>query len=68
MNWKMVRSAGDGTLSGAEAGGTKVYGTETHIEVQRLLLGVLGAAGRVRPESLVLCCPDRSSSSPGRAS
>ncbi|NIJ12905.1 hypothetical protein FHU38_003249 [Saccharomonospora amisosensis] len=51
MNWKMVRSAGDGTLSGAEAGGTKVYGTETHIEVQRLLLGVLGAAGRVRPES-----------------
>lgn len=51
MNWKMVQSAGEGTLSGAEAGGTKVYGTETHVEVQRLLLGVLGAAGRIRPES-----------------
>lgn len=51
MNWKMVRSAGEGTLSGAEAGGTKVYGTETHVAVQRLLLGVLGAAGRIRPES-----------------
>ncbi|WP_019807669.1 acyl-CoA dehydrogenase family protein [Saccharomonospora halophila] len=51
LNWRMVGSAGDGTLTGAEAGATKVYGTETHVEVQRLLLGVLGAAGRVRPES-----------------
>lgn len=51
LNWKMVGAASDNTLSGAEAGSTKVYGTETHIEVQRLLLGVLGAAGRIRPDS-----------------
>jgi len=29
----------------------KVYGTETHVEVYRLLLGVVGAAGYLRPGS-----------------
>lgn len=29
----------------------KAYGTETHIDVQRTLTGILGAAGRIRPES-----------------
>lgn len=51
LNWKMVESASNNTLTGPEAGSTKVYGTETHIEVQRRLLGVIGAAGRVRPGS-----------------
>lgn len=50
-NWKMTSAVSKGTLSGADAAGAKVYGTETHVEVQRCLLGVLGAAGRVRPES-----------------
>lgn len=50
-NWKMTSAVSQGTLSGADAAGAKVYGTETHVEVQRCLLGVLGAAGRVRPES-----------------
>ncbi|MFI6517636.1 acyl-CoA dehydrogenase family protein [Spirillospora sp. NPDC050679] len=51
MNWKMAVAVEQGTLTGAQAGAAKVYGTETHIEVQRALTGVLGAAGRIRPES-----------------
>lgn len=51
VNWKMTSSVAADTLSGADAAAAKVYGTETHIEVQRTLLGVLGAAGRLRPES-----------------
>jgi len=49
MNWRMTASVEDGTLSGATAGAAKAYGTETHIDVQRTLTQVLGAAGRVRP-------------------
>ncbi|WP_374727567.1 acyl-CoA dehydrogenase family protein [Haloactinomyces albus] len=51
MNWKMTGAVAAGTLSGADAGAAKIYGTETHIEVQRTLTGILGAAGRIRPES-----------------
>lgn len=51
MNWKMTSAVADGTLSGADAGAAKTYGTETHIDVQRTLAGILGAAGRIRPES-----------------
>ena len=49
MNWRMTAAVEDGTLSGATAGAAKAYGTETHIDVQRTLTQVLGAAGRVRP-------------------
>ncbi|MEB8339592.1 acyl-CoA dehydrogenase family protein [Streptomyces endophyticus] len=51
MNWKMTAAVANGTLTGADAGATKVYGTETHIDVQRSLTQILGAAGRIRPES-----------------
>lgn len=51
MNWKMTAAVAADTLSGADAGATKAYGTETHIDVYRTLLGILGAAGRIRPES-----------------
>ncbi|RFU20555.1 acyl-CoA dehydrogenase family protein [Geodermatophilus marinus] len=51
MNWKMASAVARGSLTGADAGAAKVYGTETHIEVQRVLTGILGAAGRIRPES-----------------
>ncbi|WP_119729229.1 acyl-CoA dehydrogenase family protein [Thermomonospora amylolytica] len=51
LNWKMTMAVERGGLSGAQAGATKAYGTETHIDVQRTLTGILGAAGRVRPES-----------------
>ncbi|MFV2171601.1 acyl-CoA dehydrogenase family protein [Actinomadura sp. LOL_016] len=51
MNWKMTMAVEHGTLTGAQAGAAKAYGTETHIDVQRTLTNVLGAAGRIRPES-----------------
>ncbi|TQS25017.1 acyl-CoA dehydrogenase family protein [Microbispora sp. KK1-11] len=51
MNWKMTDAVARDTLSGADAGAAKVYGTETHIDVQRTLSGIIGAGGRVRPES-----------------
>ena len=51
LNWKMTMAVAADTLSGADAGATKVFGTETHVDVYRSLLGILGAAGRIRPGS-----------------
>ncbi|MFF0815247.1 acyl-CoA dehydrogenase family protein [Rhodococcus sp. NPDC003318] len=51
MNWKMTAAVAADTLTGADAGATKTFGTETHVDVYRTLLGILGAAGRIRPES-----------------
>ncbi|MBM7277217.1 acyl-CoA dehydrogenase family protein [Gordonia rubripertincta] len=51
LNWKMTAAVAADTLSGADAGATKAYGTETHVDVYRTLLGILGAAGRIRPDS-----------------
>ena len=51
MNWKLTAAVADGTLRGETAGAAKTYGTETHIDVQRTLSQVLGAAGRLRPGS-----------------
>ena len=48
INWKMTWAVAQGELKGAEAAAAKVFGTETHVEVQLLLLAVLGAAGRIR--------------------
>ncbi|MCK0515983.1 acyl-CoA dehydrogenase family protein [Williamsia sp. DF01-3] len=51
MNWKMTAAVATDTLSGADAGAAKVFGTETHVDVYRTLLGILGAAGRIRPDN-----------------
>ncbi|HEY9331208.1 MAG TPA: acyl-CoA dehydrogenase family protein [Streptomyces sp.] len=51
MNWKMTSAVARDELTGADAGAAKAYGTETHIAVQRGLTQILGAAGRIRPES-----------------
>lgn len=51
VNWKMTAAVAEDTLTGAQAGAAKTYGTETHIRVQRSLTQVLGAAGRIRPEA-----------------
>ncbi|MFZ3566730.1 acyl-CoA dehydrogenase family protein [Streptomyces sp. BH097] len=51
MNWKMTDAVAHDRLTGADAGAAKTYGTETHIDVQRTLSQILGAAGRIRPES-----------------
>jgi alkylation response protein AidB-like acyl-CoA dehydrogenase len=48
MNWKMTSEVAKGSLDGATAAAAKVYGTETHIDVQRVLGNVLGAGGRIR--------------------
>ncbi|MFC9554458.1 acyl-CoA dehydrogenase family protein [Rhodococcus sp. NPDC056960] len=51
LNWKMTAAVARDALSGADAGATKTCGTETHVDVYRTLLGILGAAGRLRPGS-----------------
>ena len=51
LNWRMAVEASSGELSPADSSAVKVYGTETHVEVYRLLLGVVGAAGYLRPGS-----------------
>ncbi|MDT0203133.1 acyl-CoA dehydrogenase family protein [Nocardioides sp. AE5] len=51
MNWKLTTAVGDNTLRGEQAGAAKAYGTETHIDLQRTLFQILGAAGRIRPNS-----------------
>lgn len=51
MNWKMTAAVTQGSLTGAVAAAAKTYGTETHIDVQRSLTHVVGAAGRIRPGS-----------------
>lgn len=51
VNWKLVAAVGDHSLRGEQAGAAKTYGTETHIDLQRTLFQILGAAGRIRPNS-----------------
>ncbi len=47
MNWRMAWQLGQGSLDPAQASAVKVYGTETVIEVYRLLLGVVGSAATI---------------------
>jgi 3-oxocholest-4-en-26-oyl-CoA dehydrogenase alpha subunit len=51
LNWRMAMAVGEGTLQPADSSSAKVYGTECLIEVYRLLLGIVGAAGYVRSGS-----------------
>ena len=51
LNWRMAVHVADGELTGAESSSIKVFGTERIIEVTRLLLGVVGAAGYLVPGS-----------------
>jgi 3-oxocholest-4-en-26-oyl-CoA dehydrogenase alpha subunit len=51
LNWRTTAAVERGDLSGADAAAAKVYGTETHLEVYRTLLGVIGASGRLRSDS-----------------
>jgi alkylation response protein AidB-like acyl-CoA dehydrogenase len=48
MNWKLVRSVNDGTLTPQASSSVKVFGTERGVEVYKLLLGVLGPLGHLR--------------------
>src|SRR5580698_2205120 len=51
LNWRMAVHVNDGDLTGAESSSIKVFGTERIIEVTRLLLGIVGAAGYLVPGS-----------------
>jgi alkylation response protein AidB-like acyl-CoA dehydrogenase len=51
LNWRLAADIAADRLGPADASAAKVYGTETHVEVYRLLLGVLGAAGLMRAGS-----------------
>ena len=51
LNWKMAVAASADELSPADSSAVKVYGTETHVEVYRLLLGIVGASGYLREGS-----------------
>ena len=48
MNWKLVRSVSDGTLTPQASSSVKVFGTERAVEVYKLLLGILGPLGHLR--------------------
>ncbi|MCU1394381.1 MAG: acyl-CoA dehydrogenase [Ilumatobacteraceae bacterium] len=48
MNWKLVRSVNDGTLTPQASSSVKVFGTERGVEVYKLLLGILGPVGHLR--------------------
>lgn len=50
-NWRLVSAVDSGSLTAAEASAGKVLATETHQEVVRLLLEVLGPSGYLRGAS-----------------
>ena len=51
LNWRMAASVAADRLTAAESSSIKVFGTERTIEVNRLLMGVLGAVGYLTPGS-----------------
>ncbi|MGH9090907.1 MAG: acyl-CoA dehydrogenase family protein [Acidimicrobiales bacterium] len=51
LNWRMVASVAADTLTPDESSSIKVFGTERTVEVYRVLLGIVGAAGYLAPES-----------------
>ncbi|KPM56561.1 acyl-CoA dehydrogenase [Frankia sp. R43] len=51
LNWQMATTIATGELRPADSSTVKFYGTETHVEVYRLLLGILGAGAWLRTGS-----------------
>jgi hypothetical protein len=51
LNWRMAVHVANDELTGAESSSIKVFGTERIVEVCRLLLGIVGAAGYLSPGS-----------------
>jgi len=49
VNWRMADAVARDRLGPADASAAKVFGVETQIEVCRAFLGILGAAGYLRP-------------------
>src|SRR4051812_13278236 len=51
LNWRMAGDIAADRLSPADSSAVKVYGTETHVDVYRHLLAILGAGGWLRAGS-----------------
>jgi hypothetical protein len=51
LNWRMTAAVANDTLGPADSSAVKVFGTESTIEVYRLLLGIVGAGGYLSPYS-----------------
>ena len=49
LNWRMTAAVNDGTLGPADSSSVKVFGTESTVEVYRVLLGIVGAGGYLAP-------------------
>ncbi len=45
LNWRMATAVANDTLTPTDASASKVFGVETQIEVYRIFLDILGAAG-----------------------
>ncbi|EGD53567.1 acyl-CoA dehydrogenase family protein [Gordonia neofelifaecis] len=51
INLKLVSDIAGNTLSGGDSAAAKIFGTESVVAAYNTLLGVLGSAGALRPES-----------------
>jgi hypothetical protein len=51
LNWRLIWGLESGGLNQADASAVKVFGTETFVEVYRLLQEILGTAGAIREGS-----------------
>jgi alkylation response protein AidB-like acyl-CoA dehydrogenase len=51
LNWRMTAAVANDTLGPADSSAVKVFGTESTIQVYRMLLGIVGAGGYLSPGS-----------------
>lgn len=51
LNWRMTAAVANDTLAPADSSAVKVFGTESTIEVYRMLLGIVGSGGYLSPRS-----------------
>jgi alkylation response protein AidB-like acyl-CoA dehydrogenase len=51
LNWRMTAAVANDTLGPADSSAVKVFGTESTIEVYRMLLGIVGSGGYLSPRS-----------------
>jgi alkylation response protein AidB-like acyl-CoA dehydrogenase len=49
LNWRMTAAVNNDTLGPADSSSVKVFGTESTVEVYRVLLGIVGAGGYMAP-------------------
>ncbi len=51
LNWRMAASLAAGTMSPADSSTVKMFGVERSMDIYRRLLGIVGAAGYLSPDS-----------------